>query len=127
MLDVVAQRCPALRPLSVWAAQAHSRLHVHGRPDATILFMHGVRQGDPLGPLFLALTMQGPLEDLQQLGLPARPVAYADNSFLQGSDAVVTAAFPILCDVAEPLGLKVALGKCSAHAVDDAAGGGGCC
>jgi hypothetical protein len=122
MMNAVAQRCKEILPLAVWAYQAHSRLHVRGRPGAAILSMHGVRQGDPLGPLFFALTMQGPLEKLQQLALPARPVAYADDTFLQGSAAGITAAFPILCDLAEPLGLEVVLAKCAAHSVDAAAG-----
>jgi hypothetical protein len=76
--------------------------------------MRGVQKGDPLGPLFFGLTMQGPLEELQQLALPARPMAYTDDTSLQGSAARVTAAFPILCDLAEPLGLEVVLGKCAA-------------
>lgn len=52
MLDAVAQRCPAFLPTQVWAYQAHSRVHVRGRSDATILSMCGIRQGDLLGPLF---------------------------------------------------------------------------
>jgi hypothetical protein len=59
MLDALAQRCPALMSLAAWAYQAHSNLHACGRSDATILFMRGVWQGDPLGPLLFAVTMQG--------------------------------------------------------------------
>jgi hypothetical protein len=117
MLYEVAQRCPALLPLAAWACQLHSRLPLRGRPDATILSTRGPRQEDPLGPLFFALAMQGPLEELQQLALPVRPVAYAEGAFLQGSTAWVTAAIPILCDLAEPWDLGVVLGKCAAHSV----------
>jgi hypothetical protein len=43
--------------------------------------MRGVRQGDSLRPLFFMLTMQKPLEELQQLALPAPPAAYPDDTF----------------------------------------------
>jgi hypothetical protein len=78
MLDALAQLCPALMWLAAWAYQAHSNLHVCGRSDATILSMRGVWQGDPLGPLLFAVTMQG-------------------------TAAGMTAAFLILWDLAEPL------------------------
>jgi hypothetical protein len=55
--------------------------------------------------------MQGPPEELLQLTLPVRPMAYADDIFLQGSATGVIAALPILCDLAEPWGLEVVLGK----------------
>jgi hypothetical protein len=122
LLDAVAQRCPALLLLAAWAYQAHSRLYVRCRPDATILSMRGVQQGDLLGQLFFALTMQGPLGKLRQLTFPARPIAYADDTILQGSAARATSTSLILDDLSEPLGLEVVLAKCAAHSVDAAVG-----
>jgi hypothetical protein len=49
--------------------------------------MRGVRQGEPLRQLSLALTMPGELEELQQLVVLVRRVAYADDTFLQASTA----------------------------------------
>jgi hypothetical protein len=122
MLDAAVLRCAALLPLAAWTYQAHTRLRVRGRPDAPILSMRGVRQGEPLGQLSLALTMPGALEELQQLALLARPRGPCGRYLPAGLHCWATAAFPILFDLAEHLGLEVLLGKCAAHSVDAAAG-----
>jgi hypothetical protein len=44
----------------------------------------GVQQGEPLGPLLFALTLQKPLEKVAEMGL-ARPVTFADDTFFQGA------------------------------------------
>jgi hypothetical protein len=71
----------------------------------------GVRQGDPLCPLVFALTLQGPLQQVAQLQL-AWPLAYADDTFLQGPPVPVTEAFRTRVQLATSLGFHVALGKC---------------
>jgi hypothetical protein len=67
-----------------------------------------MRQGDPLGPLLFALALQGPLEQVAEMDL-ARPLAYADDNFLQGAPVPTMRAFHALVALAEPLGLQVQL------------------
>jgi hypothetical protein len=49
------------RPVA-WAYSQHSRLLVQ-RSDE-VVSSQSERQGDPLGPLLFALTLQGPLEQV---------------------------------------------------------------
>jgi hypothetical protein len=99
-----SQSCPC-----PWQVRCHHTIHV----------WHTA--GGPAGAALFILTMQGLLEELQKLALLARPVACAYKTSLQGYVAGVTAAFPILCDLATPLGLEVVLSKCAALSVDAAA------
>jgi hypothetical protein len=71
MMAAVAQRCPALLPMVAWAYGQHSRLLIQCSYEV-VNSQSGVRQGDPLGPLLFALTLQGPLEQVVEMGL-ARP------------------------------------------------------
>jgi hypothetical protein len=105
MLAVVAQRYPALLPMVAWTYGQHSRLLVQ-RSDEVVSSQSRVRQGDPLGPLLFALTLQGPLEQVAEMGL-ARPVAYADDTF-QGAQAPTMRAFQALTALATPIGLCAA-------------------
>jgi hypothetical protein len=84
---------------------------VRGRPDAAIMSRRGARQGNPLGTLLFALTLQRPLGELQQIAQPVTPLAYADDMFLQGCTAEVLVAFPDLCQLVAPLGLMAVLEK----------------
>jgi hypothetical protein len=119
MLAAVAERCPALLPMVAWAYGRHSRLLVQ-RSDAVVSSQSGVRQGDPLGPLLFALTLQGPLEQVAEMGL-ARPVAFADDTFLQGAPAPTMRAFHALTALAAPLGLSAQPDKCAVYSEDAAA------
>jgi hypothetical protein len=92
MLEAVAQRCPSLLPHAT-----PTPLRLRGSA-ATMASTRGVRQGDPCGPLFFALALQGPLEELRELDL-ARPLVYADDVFLQGIQGGVEAAFLVVCAV----------------------------
>jgi hypothetical protein len=75
MLAAVQQRCPTLLRMVAWANGRHSRLLLE-RAEAVVLSQSGVRQGDPLGPLLFALTLQGPLAMVAELN-QAWPLAYA--------------------------------------------------
>jgi hypothetical protein len=68
-----------------------------------------MRQGNPLGTLLFALMLQRPFLELQRLAQSVRPLACADDTFLQGSALDVQAAFRTLCMLAAPLGLWVVL------------------
>jgi hypothetical protein len=78
------KRCPALLPLVALAYRQPSRLFVCGTDGALVSSHSGARQGNPLGPLFFALTLQDPLEKVTAMQL-ACPIAYADDN-LQQSD-----------------------------------------
>jgi hypothetical protein len=120
MLEAVAQRCPSLLPFATWSYATPTPLRLRGSA-ATIASTRGVRQGDSCGLLFFALALQGPLEELRELDL-ARPLAYAHDIFLQGTQGGVEAAFPVVCAVVQSLGLQVALPKCSAYSAVEANG-----
>jgi hypothetical protein len=120
MLDAVAQRCLALLPMAAWAYGRHSHLLVYQSPGTVVSSQSGVRQGDPLRPLLFALTLQGPLEEIAAMGL-ARPLAYADDTFLQGALAPTMRAFAALSALAAPLGLQSQPAKCAVHSGDHAA------
>jgi hypothetical protein len=94
MLAAVAQRCPALLSMVAWAYGQHSRLLVQ-HSEVVVRSQSGVRQGDPLGPLLLALTLQEPLEQVVEMGL-VRPDAFVDDTFLQGAQGPTMRAFHAL-------------------------------
>jgi hypothetical protein len=75
MLEAVADCSPALLPIATWAYKQPSHLLVRKSGGAMVSVQCGVRQGYPLGPLPLTLTLQGPLQQVAQLQL-ARPLAY---------------------------------------------------
>jgi hypothetical protein len=116
MLAAVAQRCPALLPMVAWAYGQHSRLLVQ-HSEEVVRSQNGVRQGDPLGSLLFGLTLQQPLEQVAEMGL-ARPVAFADDTFLQGAQAP-TKAFYALTALAAPLGLRAQPVKCAVYSEDE--------
>jgi hypothetical protein len=119
LLAAVTQRCPTLLPMVAWAYGQHSRLLVQHSQEV-VSSQSGVRQGDPLGPLLFALTLQGPLEQVAEMGL-ARPVAFADDTFLQGAREPTMRAFQVLTALDAPLGLCAQPDKCAVYSKDTAA------
>jgi hypothetical protein len=65
------------------------------------------------------LTLQEPLKQVAEMHL-ARPVAFADDTFLQGSQAPTTRAFHAMTALAAPLGLRAQPGKCAVYSEDTA-------
>jgi hypothetical protein len=120
MLDAVELRQPALLPFAYWAYRQPSRLFVSGAPAGTppIMSERGVRQGDTCGMLYFALTLQGPLETLSLTHPTIACIAFADDSFLQGSEAGVVNAFPALCELGASIGLEARPNKCGAYSPD---------
>jgi hypothetical protein len=119
MLAAVAQRCPALLPMVAWAYGQHSRLLVQ-HSEEVLRSQSAVRQGDPLGPLHFALSLQEPLEQVAETGL-ARPVTFTDDTFLQGARAPTMRAFHALTAHATPFGLRAQTVKCAVYSEDTAA------
>jgi hypothetical protein len=102
-----------------WVYGRHRHLLVHKSPGTVVSSQSGVRQGDPLGPLLFALTLQGPLEEVAAIGL-ARPLAYTHDMFLQGAPASTTRTFAATA-LAAPLNLRCQPAKCAVHSADHAA------
>jgi hypothetical protein len=117
MLAAVEERCQALLPMVAWAYKQPSRLRVHQVPGVVIHSQSGVRQGEHIGSLLFALTLQGPLEQVAAMNL-ARPLAYADNNFLQGAPEPTTQAFQALLTLAGPLGFHPKADECAVYSVD---------
>jgi hypothetical protein len=117
ILAAVAQCCPALLPMAAWAYGRHSHLIVHQTPRTVISSKCGVWQGNRLGLLLFPLTLQGPLEEVAAMGL-ARPLAFADDTFLQVALAPTMQAFGELASLAIPLGLHSQPAKCAVHSGD---------
>jgi hypothetical protein len=84
-----------------------SPLLVSGAEHRRLWSKSGVRQGDPCGPLFFALTIQ-PLLQLVQVNYPTvRVIAYLDDIVLQGQSAEVALAYRFLRDNLSTVGLVV--------------------
>ena len=117
MLAAIVKRQPTLLPFAAWTYKQSSRLFVDGMPSSTppILSQCGVRQGDPCGVLYFSLTTQDILEKVRILHPEAPILSYTDDTFLQGSAASVTAAFPTLCNHGAAIGLEARLNKCGVY------------
>ena len=95
MLAAVASEAPQLVPLSQWLYLKPGALVVPNAPPGSPIIQSstGVRQGDPCGPLFFALTIQPILQRVQQIVPDVRMVAYLDDIVLQGKRHDVQRAY----------------------------------
>lgn len=116
VLAAVATRAPTLLPFAQWMYGQPSPLLVAGAQE-DIWSSSGVRQGDPCGPLFFAITMQQMLEEVAEVFPEVRVIAYLDDTFLQGPMHEVAAACKLLAERGEALGLKLQPLKCSTFSV----------
>ena len=117
MLQAVQQRAPSLLAYVTWCYGQPTRLHVENAPPNVppLLSQAGVRQGDPLGPLLFALTLQQALEEVRDGSNPARVIAFADDTFLQGASDACIQSFVSLLDNGADIGLEASLGKCGVY------------
>jgi hypothetical protein len=117
MLEEVSVRCPELSRFAWYLYGSPSQLWIAGASpeEPPVLSCAGVRQGDPLGPLFFALVLQPILEHLQLHHADAPCAAYADDVILQGKPEAVRAAFSVLQARCSRAGLDVNTDKCSAY------------
>jgi hypothetical protein len=120
MLEAVIQRYQPLLLFATWSYATPTSLGLRGSA-ATIAPTEGVCQGDPWEQLFFAFAQKGLLEELQDVFL-ARPLAYSDDIFLQGTRGDVKATFPVMWALLELLGLQVMPSKCWAHSAVRAKG-----
>ena len=110
LLDAVAAKAGHLLPYAVAAYGAHSALTFGA---ASITSSTGVQQGDPLGPLFFALTLDAAVENCaaQIAQLEHAPLMYLDDvSVIGQSDAVLGFAAAFTQHAAD-IGLQVNASK----------------
>ena len=115
------RQCPKLQPLIgifLFAYSLPSRLLLRGLEP--ISSSRGVRQGDPLGPLYFALGIQGILSDLAaEFKNSVHVWAYLDDITLVGPPGAVPNAFDSLRTSLEMLGLTINQSKCRLSTHDE--------
>ena len=105
MLNSVRDRCPEIYPLAFQAYSAPLPLHFG---EHVILSSCGVQQGDPLGPVFFALTIDGCARSLKA---PLN-VWYLDDATISGPAETVAEDLKTLCTELPKLGLELNRSKC---------------
>ena len=99
-----------LARFAVWCYAQPSRLQFGG--SSTILSAGGVQQGDPLGPLFFAATVQSLAQELQRAPGIDLSLFYLDDGVVAGDVAAVAAALRHVQERGAALGLSLNLAKC---------------
>jgi len=117
MLKAVAKRVPQMLIYAQWMYKQASPLWLAETPvgAAPLWSKAGVRQGDPCGPLFFALTLQDALRATQLWNDDVRVIAYLDDVFLQGPSDAVTLAYYDLQQQALNIGLDLQPAKCTVY------------
>jgi hypothetical protein len=100
MLAAAEQPCPALLPMAESEYGWHSCLLAQS-PEEVVSSQSRVRQGKPLGLLLFALNLEETLDEVAAINL-AWPLAYADNTFLQGAPELTMRVFQALAALALP-------------------------
>ncbi len=118
MFAEIRQRIPHL---AAWMESCYSCQPLLHLGEDTIHSCSGVQQGDPLGPLGFALTLQPLLERLQAdvSGLRLN-VWYLDDGTLMGSPEDLAAALHIVEREGPPLGLHLNRSKSLLYIPEDA-------
>ena len=106
ILEALSKIAPEIVPYFKWTYGTSSRLYsADGRHVATS--KTGVRQGDPLGPLFFCLGIQKILEQCQLNFPDIRLVAYMDDITLFGDHRYINDAIQWLTDAFKNIQLKL--------------------
>ena len=105
MFEEIQARIPTLTP---WMESCYGTQPFLHLGDHTILSSSGVQQGDPLGPLGFALTLQPIIEHIRD-EVPGLNINawYLDDGSLCGSAAVLAKALKIVEDEGPSRGLQL--------------------
>jgi hypothetical protein len=92
------EHAPFLLNFLSWAYGRPSQVFLRGAPDNSdpVLSTSGVKQGDPLGPLLFAPTLQGPLQRTATAHPERQIMAYFDNINVVSPAAAAAPAFEAL-------------------------------
>ena len=106
-----------------WAYGDETPLHIVGAPEGTppVMSQREVRQGNTLGPLLFALTLQLVLERVAEACKEAPLVSYLDDTNIVGKLRPTTGTFRRLCmddDAVRSIGLEPRLPKCGIYGSD---------
>ena len=115
MLEAVASECPVFLPYARACYGQHADLF---GPGFRLSSQQGGHQGDPLGPLFYAMTAH-PLALLADAAPGCWTHWYLDDGCIAGPRSVVAALVPQLESVAAPLGLVLNRKKCQILELSD--------
>ena len=113
MLQQCAAVFPELLPFVAWCYDKPSTLLYNGKSLSSQV---GVQQGDPLGPLLFALTLQ-PI--LAEIATKCDKLVvnrwYLDDGVIAGEAAEVSKALSIVREVGPMIGLELNLRKCELY------------
>ena len=105
MMREVRSRCPEIYQLVHQSYSSHSPLYVE---NEIVMSQTGVQQGDPLGPLLFALTLDPIIRSIQS---PMNSW-YLDDGIIAGSELTVTNDLRQITQQLQTLGLNLEPTKC---------------
>ena len=112
LLNCIRDRCPEIYPLTFQAYSSPSPLHFG---EHIILSSCGVQQGDPLGPVFFALAVDGCARSLKS---PLN-LWYLDDATIAGPAETVAEDLRTLNTELPKLGLELNSSKCELTVISD--------
>ena len=115
----VRDACPSLLPFFSWSYGSPSVLRESLASEVQILSSTGVRQGDPLGPMYFCLGMAKTLRALREAYPQAHLLSFFDDMYLIGPTTTILEAATNLSGRLLPLGIHLNESKYKLFASQD--------